>query len=215
MNRHGCPTRTANGAFERAVARSLDSHVTMAGSPQEAPENRSPLGVELKLRGPLDAEAYATRIDREPGFTVLPAGSTATAQVRLTDRCSDAAAPAVSGPPTIRLIDLPPFIGPGCDCCVRYSRGGSWPDLFRLIEKTAGCTGPVRPPDELSGLTRRERDVLRLVGEGKTVAESAAILGLAESTVGNHKHRLMRKLGVKTSLALLRIAVRNGLAPLE
>ncbi len=64
-------------------------------------------------------------------------------------------------------------------------------------------------------LTRRELEVLRLVGLGKTVNQCADSLGVRPSTVGNHKYRLMRKLGVTTSLQLLRIAVRNGLADLH
>lgn len=67
----------------------------------------------------------------------------------------------------------------------------------------------------LSRLTRREIEVLRLVGFGMSVNECAEHLGVSPSTVGNHKYRLMRKLKVNTSLQLLRIAVSNGLAELE
>lgn len=61
-------------------------------------------------------------------------------------------------------------------------------------------------------MTPRERDVLCLVGQGKTVGQCAEEMGVADSTIGNHKYRLMRKLNAKNSLQLLRIAVRSGLA---
>lgn len=69
-------------------------------------------------------------------------------------------------------------------------------------------------PRELDALTRREIDILQLVGRGMSVREMAHELNLAESTIGNHKYRLMRKLDVSSSLGLLRISVRCGLSEL-
>ncbi|MEN0110613.1 MAG: helix-turn-helix transcriptional regulator [Planctomycetota bacterium] len=179
------------------------------------PAPPAPLRVEVRLRSPLDAEAYATRIDREPGFRVWHAAAAGPGDVRLTDRCPEPGETT----PTVWLAEAPLPGQSDCVCCRRTSRVSDWRAVFQTLADAAGQSArvPKIAPtgDELRDLTRRERDVLRLVGEGKTVAETAAILGLAESTIGNHKHRIMRKLGVKTSLALLRIAVRNGLAPLE
>ncbi len=50
---------------------------------------------------------------------------------------------------------------------------------------------------ELDGLTARERDVLRLVGQGKTNAQIARILGLQSPTVKDHVRHLLAKLGVE------------------
>lgn len=47
-----------------------------------------------------------------------------------------------------------------------------------------------------TGLTKRERQVLTLVAEGKRNREIAHVLGISEATVENHLHRIFQKLGV-------------------
>ena len=59
-------------------------------------------------------------------------------------------------------------------------------------------------------LTPRERAVLGLGAEGLTSAEVAATLGLAVKTVRNYRERLLAKLGVRTTAALVRVAMRKG-----
>ncbi|MCL4489300.1 MAG: response regulator transcription factor [Chloroflexi bacterium] len=56
-------------------------------------------------------------------------------------------------------------------------------------------------------LTEREREVLTLIGEGKTNAEIARALGISQKTVDKHRASLMNKLGVTTRAALIRYAV--------
>lgn len=63
----------------------------------------------------------------------------------------------------------------------------------------------------LDGLTPREKQVLRLLARGCTVRRCAAILKLSESTVDNHKSRMMSKLGVHKTVELTRLAIRAGL----
>jgi DNA-binding NarL/FixJ family response regulator len=60
-------------------------------------------------------------------------------------------------------------------------------------------------------LTDRELEVILLLSEGRSVKECAELLNLAESTIENHKFRLMRKLGVHRFTDVLRIAFRAGL----
>ena len=60
-------------------------------------------------------------------------------------------------------------------------------------------------------LTPREREVLQLLAEGKSMKEAAAVLGISRKTVEFHKYRVMERLGVKTSAELVRHAVRLGL----
>ncbi len=60
-------------------------------------------------------------------------------------------------------------------------------------------------------LSYRERQVMRLLALGKTVAECAAALGLAHSTIDNHKARLMKKLGIHKASELTCRAIRDGL----
>ncbi len=63
---------------------------------------------------------------------------------------------------------------------------------------------------ELSSLTGREIEVLRLIALGNTVRECAEKMQLAPSTVDNHKSRLMKKLGLHKTTELVRFAVREG-----
>lgn len=57
-------------------------------------------------------------------------------------------------------------------------------------------------------LTNRETEVVRLISLGCTVPEAAAILGLAPSTVDNHKSRAMSKLGTDKVALLTRVALK-------
>ena len=60
-------------------------------------------------------------------------------------------------------------------------------------------------------LTRRQRDVLRLIVEGRRMKEIAAILDLSARTVETHKYEMMRVLGVQSTAELVALAVKNDL----
>jgi len=60
-------------------------------------------------------------------------------------------------------------------------------------------------------LTSRERQVLQLVGEGKSSKEIAALLGISIKTAESHRTRLMRKLDIHELASLVRYAIRRGL----
>ena len=64
------------------------------------------------------------------------------------------------------------------------------------------------PPDPLS---RREREVLQLVAEGKTSKEIAHLLGVTTKTAEVHRVRIMKKLGIQGTAALVRYAIRRGM----
>ena len=59
-------------------------------------------------------------------------------------------------------------------------------------------------------LTTRQREVLQLLAEGKSMKEVAAILDLTPRTVAFHKYRMMEQLRLKTSAELVRFAVQQG-----
>lgn len=61
-------------------------------------------------------------------------------------------------------------------------------------------------------LTNRERDVLRLLAEGRTDREIADVLSISPRTVGGHVTNLLTKLGAQSRTAAVSIAVRQGLA---
>jgi len=60
-------------------------------------------------------------------------------------------------------------------------------------------------------LTPREREVLRLVAEGKTTKEVAAILGISAKTAEAHRMRIMKKLETHNTASTVRYAIRQGL----
>jgi DNA-binding NarL/FixJ family response regulator len=69
---------------------------------------------------------------------------------------------------------------------------------------------------QLSGnpLTSRERQVLQLVGEGKSSKEAAILLGISLKTVESHRSRIMQKLDLHETASLVRYAIRQGLVQL-
>jgi DNA-binding NarL/FixJ family response regulator len=66
-------------------------------------------------------------------------------------------------------------------------------------------------PDEVQ-LTPRQRDVLRLIVEGRRMKEIAAALHLSARTVETHKYEMMRALSVQSTAELIALAVKKGLA---
>ncbi len=98
-------------------------------------------------------------------------------------------------------------------------------DLIQAIQQV--CSGGVylspgisravvdayRSKTEMSAdpLTTRERQVLQLVGEGKSTKEVARLLGISVKTAESHRARLMRKLDIHETASLVRYAIRRGL----
>ena len=66
----------------------------------------------------------------------------------------------------------------------------------------------------LSDLTKREREVLGLIGRGLSTARIASHLHRSEKTVKSHRLALGRKLAVTNRVELARIAIETGLSPL-
>ena len=60
-------------------------------------------------------------------------------------------------------------------------------------------------------LTPRQREVLRLLADGKRMKEIGAILGLSTRTVETHKYEMMQALGVGSTAELVRYALTHGL----
>ena len=64
-------------------------------------------------------------------------------------------------------------------------------------------------------LTDREREVLLLIAEGYARQEIAKKLSISPKTADTHRANLMRKLDLTNDAALVRLAVRYGLVPLD
>ena len=68
---------------------------------------------------------------------------------------------------------------------------------------------------EPSVLTTREREVLKLVAEGKSTKDIAAELEVSAKTVETHRAHLMSKLQLRSVAELTKYAIRHGLTTLE
>jgi DNA-binding NarL/FixJ family response regulator len=71
------------------------------------------------------------------------------------------------------------------------------------------------PIQSHKALTRRQREVLHLLAEGRTMREIADILNLSMSTVAFHKYKIKRTFGLRSNVELLRLAIRENLASAE
>jgi DNA-binding NarL/FixJ family response regulator len=83
-------------------------------------------------------------------------------------------------------------------------------DVQRLKKETADSH-----TDPYDLLTSRQRVVLQLIVEGHTNAEIAARLVISPRTVEFHRSNLMRKLGARSQVDLIRIALQSGILPPE
>jgi two-component system response regulator NreC len=75
----------------------------------------------------------------------------------------------------------------------------------QAVRRESARPGPERP------LSAREREVLRLIAEGKSSKEIAAILGIAVATVDTYRRQIMEKLALRTIAELTKYAIREGL----
>jgi DNA-binding NarL/FixJ family response regulator len=81
----------------------------------------------------------------------------------------------------------------------------------RLIEQFAGAPRTVPKRRELAGVTDREREVLTLIGGGRSNAEIATDLHISPATVKAHVARLLTKLDARDRVQLVITAYDTGL----
>ncbi len=67
------------------------------------------------------------------------------------------------------------------------------------------------PAETKTPLTPRQREVLQLIAEGRTMKETAAILNISPRTAESHKYEIMQVLGVQTTAELVQCAMRMKL----
>lgn len=74
---------------------------------------------------------------------------------------------------------------------------------------------PVRVADEapapLAPLTDRELEIIRLIAQELSTNAIADTLFISPGTVETHRHNILRKLGVKNSIGIIKYALRHGL----
>ena len=75
----------------------------------------------------------------------------------------------------------------------------------------------LRHPESAKGqheLSSRQREVLQLLAEGRTMKEIADILKITARTVAFHKYSMMQDLGIKTTAELIQFAIKKRIVSL-
>ena len=70
--------------------------------------------------------------------------------------------------------------------------------------------GEGRPSFEIDPLTTREREVVKLIAEGRSSKEIADLLFISARTVDNHRANIMEKLNLKKAADLVKYAIQKG-----
>jgi len=91
----------------------------------------------------------------------------------------------------------------------------SQPVTNTLIEDYLRQQQQAQPRKPLELLSQREREILKLVLEGKSSAEIGKLLYISAKTVETYRSRMMRKLEVSDMAGLMKFAFQNGLIPLN
>jgi DNA-binding NarL/FixJ family response regulator len=92
----------------------------------------------------------------------------------------------------------------------RYLHPRAAGELMELL-----TTGKSLEEDDYEALTRREKQVFKLLAEGKTSREIAKYLGISPKTAMTHRSHVMEKLGFHSRAELIRYAVRKGVLQVE
>ena len=88
----------------------------------------------------------------------------------------------------------------------RYLSPSIAPIVLAQLRKPNGANGSAQPR-----LTRREREVLKLIGEGATTKEVAQGLGISAKTAQAHRENIKEKLDLRSTAALVRYAIKHKL----
>ena len=103
----------------------------------------------------------------------------------------------------LKLSDPAPAAGARSTCFTTDS--GSDPGyLFHSLKKNTKTSA-------LGALSAREREVMKLVVEGRTSREIAAMFGVKPSSIHTYRSRIMAKLQINDIPSLVRFAIRHGL----
>jgi DNA-binding NarL/FixJ family response regulator len=88
------------------------------------------------------------------------------------------------------------------------------PEVARTAMAEAGPTASGEA-DPYEGLTDREKQVLKLVADGRSNKEVADVLGISVKTAMSHREHVMEKLGLHNRTELVRFAIKRGVIRVE
>jgi DNA-binding CsgD family transcriptional regulator len=79
-----------------------------------------------------------------------------------------------------------------------------------LVDRLRSVRADLNGATNLDSLTVRELEVLRLLSDGRSTFEIAALLGISPMTVQSHVKNVLAKLGVHSKVEAVRLAWRFG-----
>lgn len=82
---------------------------------------------------------------------------------------------------------------------------------IQAVEVFRNELGADSPPLKLPKFTKREREVILLIGEGLTTKEISGNLIVSEETIISHRKNILYKSGCRNTAQLIAFCVRNGL----
>jgi DNA-binding NarL/FixJ family response regulator len=85
------------------------------------------------------------------------------------------------------------------------------PVVAEQVLRDPSSPRPAPADDPYDALTERERQVLKLVAEGRSNKEVAAFLDISVKTAMTHREHVMKKLGLHNRTDLTRFALRRGI----
>jgi two-component system, NarL family, invasion response regulator UvrY len=91
----------------------------------------------------------------------------------------------------------------------RLADGGRYIEN-EIAQELALQSAPEGHPHPLQQLTERDMEIMRLLGEGRSLAEIAAELGVGYKTVANTCSQIKAKLGVSRTADLIRLSIEMG-----
>jgi len=86
------------------------------------------------------------------------------------------------------------------------------PKVAEIVTENVGARSGATP---LESLSRREREILKLVADSHSSAEIGAKLHLSPKTVDSYRSRMMQKLHLSDLAAVVKFAIQHGLTSLE
>jgi two-component system, NarL family, invasion response regulator UvrY len=96
------------------------------------------------------------------------------------------------------------------DAVREVAKGGVF--LPPAMARSIAFAGPAFAQNPLSKLTTREMEILRLLSAGKSLSEIAWLVHSSYKTVANTSSIMRQKLGMRTSVELVRFAIESGVA---
>lgn len=79
-----------------------------------------------------------------------------------------------------------------------------------VMEESPRMARTGAPTDPYDTLTDREKQILKLIAEGRSNKEAAQLLGISVKTAMSHRERVMEKLDLHTRTDLIKFALRKG-----